>query len=386
VESEIVQDIHMKNLALLIILGAVAVLAAFAPPSGRPPIGPLERYEPRLYDLSFAVNVSTLRQVDGLDKQNYVLRGAPIVFPIVFQGTFSKVESNSVKPEMWLESRQTNPNFELKEGLPFNTHLATMTILDFIGQSVRWKIGYRTQSWSSRLNDVEAAKITWPKEWPKEVLDGLQPQMYIQSDDPIFKQTVENITKGRLRMVAPYLAAKDIIRFCLNAIQVNGSANFRDEHNVLRGMNVTGAAKTMSKKMGSPHDLVCVCVAMLRAAGIPARAVIGCYENEKNFGEFVTWAEFYLPECGWIPFDPYVMRGKNYRTVDIRKPWPEFGTMDDLNRRVVLSYHFLPSATIESPRDPAAWGWDPRPGRDYGSNQQIYIDITNRGRGVEDPK
>jgi hypothetical protein len=261
-----------------------------------------------------------------------------------------------------------------------------MTILDFIGQSVRWKIGYRTQVWSSKIDDVKAAQIAWPKEWPKEALDGLQPQMYIQSDDPIFKQTVDNITKGRLRMVAPYLAVKDIVRFCLNEIQVTGSANFRDEHNVLRGMNVTGASKTMANKLGSPHDLVCVCVAMLRAAGIPSRAVIGAYEDEKNFGEFATWAEFYLPECGWIPFDPYVMRGKGYRTLDIRKPWPEFGTMEDLNRRVPLSFHFLPTATIESPRDPAAWGWDPRPGRDYGSNQQIYIDITNRGRGVEDPK
>src|SRR5262245_39684101 len=165
------------------LLGCMA-LAGFAPPSGRPPIGPLQRYEPKVYDLEFGVAVQTLQQVDARDKWNYQLKNAPIVMPIIFLSTFNKTEFDSVRGKLWLESHETNPNLVIKDGFPHNTHMATITIEEFVGQSVRWQVGYRTQVWSSRINDEEAQKIPWPKEWPKEVQDGLQPQMYIQSDDP----------------------------------------------------------------------------------------------------------------------------------------------------------------------------------------------------------
>jgi transglutaminase-like putative cysteine protease len=370
------------------ILIPLALGLAFAsPPSGRPPIGPLERYDPKVYDLTFGVTVSTMLQLDPMaPKANYQLENAPIVMPVVFLGTYSKVDSDSVKGQLWLESREVNPNLELKDGFPHNTHLATMTVERFVGQSIRWQLRYQLQVWSSRINEEDAAKIAWPKEWPKEVQDGLQPQSYIQSDDPVFDQEVQKVTQGKLRLVPPYLAAKDLVRHCINSIQVSGSANVRDQHRVLRGMNVEGARLAATKGMGSPHDLVCLCVAMLRAANIPARPVIGVQENERGQGEFVSWAEFYLPEAGWVAFDPIEMRGRNIRNLDVRKPWPEFGSIKDLNERVPLAYHFLPAATIESPRNPAVWGWDPRPGRDWGSEQQVHIVIASRGKGVDDPK
>src|SRR5688572_2345285 len=125
-------------------------LALAAPPSGRPPIGPLERYEPKIYDLGFAVTVMTIPQPNVLHKGKYQLEGAPIVMPVVFQGSYSKIESDSVKAQLWLESHAANPHLELKDGFPHNSHLATMTAERFFGQSVRWQIDYRLQVWSSR--------------------------------------------------------------------------------------------------------------------------------------------------------------------------------------------------------------------------------------------
>jgi transglutaminase-like putative cysteine protease len=366
--------------------GFWTLAALAAPPSGRPPIGPLKRYEPKVFDLTFGAGVSTLQQRNALDKFNYRLENAPIVMPIVFLGAYSKVQSESVKAQLWLESREADPHLELKSGFPHNTHLATLSVEQFVGQSVRWQVAYRLQVWSSRIDDEQAAKIAWPKEWPKEVQDGLQPQTYIQSDDPVFAEEVQKISQGKLRLVPPYLAAKDLIRHCVNSIQISGSANIRDEFKILRGMNVEGARQAAERKIGSPHDLVCVCVAMLRAAGIPARPVIGVRKNEHDKGEFVSWAEFYLPEAGWVPFDPIEMRGKAVRNLDVRKAWPEFGTMKDLNERIPLAYHFLPPASVESPRNPAVWGWDPRPGRDAGSEQHIQIVIASLGRGIDDPQ
>ena len=392
----------MKYAALFLTLAGLVVMAGFAPPSGRPPIGPLERFEPRRYDLRFDVTLTTLQQLDARDRQNYDLKEAPIVFPIIFLDSFSKVESDSVKASLWLESRAEDPRLLLKSGFPFNTHLATLTIDSFNGQSLRWQVIYRVQVWSSRIDDEKAAQIAWPKEWPKEVQDGLQPQKYIESDDQVFAKEIEKISGNKLHLVPPYLAAKDIIRHCINEIQVSGDGTNRGEaltfgapagattrttaHNSIRGMNITGAINAATKKMGTPHDLVCVCIAMLRAAGIPARPIIGTIEDQKGIADFVSWGEFYLPEAGWVPFDPMAMRGKGIRSLDVRKAWPELGTMKDLNKRIPLSYYFIPPASVESPQFPAVWGWDPRPGRDPASNPAVFMDITSRGKGVEDPQ
>lgn len=377
----------------MIMLKPLAILFAvmmLAPPSGRPPMGPLKRVEPRVYDVTFGATITTLQQRYSPDRQSYALDNAPIVMPVIFLGTFSKVDAATVTPHLWLGSREDKTiaqRMEVKTGMPFHTSLAVMTINQFNGTAVRWNIQYSAQVWSSQIDDAAAANIAWPKEWPAEVQDGLKPQMYIESDDPIFKQTVDRVSQGKLRFVPPYLAAKDLVRYAINEVQMTGDGMERGFNRAILGLTVQGAKETAVERIGSPNDLVCVCVAMLRAAGIPARPVIGIQEDpETNKNVFVVWAEFYLPDAGWVPFDPVAMRGKGIRTLDVRKPWPEFGTMDDLNRRIPLAYHFIPTASVEVPLNPAVWAWDPRPGGDNGSEQVVNIGITNRGKGVDDPQ
>jgi hypothetical protein len=321
-----------------------------------------------------------------MGQQKFALEGAPIVMPVIYLGTYSRVTGNSVRSKLWLDNREASANFEIKSGYPHHEHLATLTIDRFNGSNIRWQVQYEVQSWSSRVDDAQAMEVPWPEEWPKEVADGLKPQMYIESSDPMFAKIVERVTQGRLDSVPPYLAAKELVRHCINEIQPTGDGNAYGELNMLLGMEVTGAREAMQRKLGTPHDLVCACVAVLRAANIPARPVIGVYETKRKKEEFVTWAEFYLPETGWIPFDPMEMRGTSVRVLDARKPWQEFGTMKDLNERIPLSYHFIPPASVQSPGFPAVWGWDPRPGRDKTALFNVQIDISSRGRGAEDPK
>jgi len=109
------------------------------------------------------------------------------------------------------------------------------------------------------------------------------------------------------------------------------------------------------------------------------------YEKLENRKDFVSWAEFYLPDAGWIPFDPLEMKGKAVRHRELIDPWPEFGTMKELNERVPLAFGFIPSATVQVPQNAAVWGWDPRPGGDPSSDQAISITMISRGRGTDDP-
>lgn len=375
---------------------ALALLVLAAPPSGRPPLHPLERYDPKGYELTFEVNLlRTSIAYDTADRhQPLNLVDTPIVMPVIFQGTYSAVTVDSLVPGLWLDGRPDSgaaARFRIDDGFPFQTRLAVIPIASFDGKTLRWSLTYQVQTWSSRLVDENAAAAaTWPREWPEEVRDGLQPQRFIESDDPLFAQELDKLSNGRLRLVPPFLAAKDIIRHCVGSIRVTGDGTSRGIANVLQGLELRGARATAIDGLGTPHDLVCVCIAMLRAAGVPARPVIGVierhHEDPRRLGAtFVSWGEFYLPDAGWVPFDPVEMRGE-IRSLDVRRPWPELGTMKDLNLRIPLAYHFVPPAAVESPRFAAVWGWDPRPRVDPGLEQQIRLRVTSKPMIANDPR
>ena len=50
-----------------------------------------------------------------------------------------------------------------------------------------------------------------------------------------------------------------------------------------------------------------------------------------------------------IPFDPDELRGKGIQNRDVREPWPEFGSLKDLNRRVPMAFHYMPPTSVQSP-------------------------------------
>ncbi len=357
------------------------LMSALAPPSGRPPTGPLERDSPRSYNVSFGVTIQTETPVDASFKTILNLEDTPIVMPVIFQSTFSRVDPESLSAKLWLDNREDttlSQRTRLDVGFPFGTQLAVLTIPRFTGQSLRWQLGYGVQVYSSKIDETKAAQIPWPRTWPEEVQDGLQPQLFIESDEPIFAETVERVSQGKLRLVPPYIAAKELVRYCTNELQVSGDGLARREFRLLEGLEVDGALQSARRGGGSPLDLVCVCVALLRAANIPARPVIGIEENARGLTTFASWAEFYLPEAGWIPFDPNELRGKGIRSKDVREPWSEFGTMKNLNRRVPLAFHYMPPATVQTPRYPAVWGWDPRPAGAPGAEQFITLEMTMR--------
>ena len=97
---------------------------------------------------------------------------------------------------------------------------------------------------------------------------------------------------------------------------------------------------------------------MLRAAGLPARPVIGIGPGAaRRLDEFGVWAEVYLPECGWTPFDPDKLRQQSIRTLDATQPWEHFGTMRQLQRRIPLSWSFAPENGSTAFDSWSVWGW-----------------------------
>ena len=378
------------------------------PPANHRPVNALKRYEPKKYELTFDVTLSTTAATaDAAARGGFTFDEAPIVMPVIYQGAYSKVFVDTADGALWIDGEQVPAQMlgkSIIDNKPYNSHLLRMVAPKTTNaQTVRWAVQLITQSWSSDIDERRAQQSTWPRDlnWPAEAKDGLQPQKGIESNAEVFAQIIAANGGDDIRTVSPYIAAKQIVAYCLNNFQISQQAVVRGHVNELKGLTVHGALTVVNNAernngrwIGTEADLVAVCVALLRAADIPARPVIGLTEHNREGIEeadtFITWAEFYLPGSGWVPFDPAAMllRGSGpYR--DVTAKWPDFGHIEHLNLRIPLSYFFIPPADgIESPgrNYVAVWGWDPRPQarQDY-YDQAINPKITNKGRGEEDP-
>ena len=167
--------------------------------------------------------------------------------PLIFRGTFSAIANDSVRGELWLGDTydaSLPERFRIEEGFPHHGHLAVIPIVRFQGKTIRWNVSYRMQSFASRIDDRAAATIPWPREWPAEVADGLRPQAYIESSDPIFKATVDRVSEGQLRLVPPYLAAKDLVRYCVEELRITGDGVRRGRMRIIHGLELKGASRT----------------------------------------------------------------------------------------------------------------------------------------------
>lgn len=379
----------MNAIPLLTCLLCAATLADA--PSGRPPEGALERYEPRAYKLRYEVTVSTetlLRRPTRPVAKRITLEDTPIMLPLILQSTFSEIDPETLEPKLlpdYVPDETISDRARIDDGLPFNQHLAVLPIESFEGTAIRWEVGYEVKVWNSRINDAAARAVPWPARWPEEVRDALVPQQFIESDDPIFAETVERVSGGRLRDVTPYVAAKEFIRHTLLNLHVSGKGIVRRNDRSIIGIDVVGAKATAAEGTGTRPDVVNTCIAMLRAAEIPARTVIGTTEDPltRNKGEYIVWGEFYLPETGWVPFDIDELRAQNLRALEVNEPWRGIGELDDHNRRIPLAYHYLPPVTAQSPEHPAIWGWDPRPSTSESLYQVINMRINSLGRVEE---
>lgn len=67
------------------------------------------------------------------------------------------------------------------------------------------------------------------------------------------------------------------------------------------------AAKSFALKRGTPQDLAHIFIGVAHVLGIPARCIGGYFRKPDTNGAQDTghaWAEAYVPDLGWVAFDP----------------------------------------------------------------------------------
>ena len=245
----------------------------------------------------------------------------------------------------WCDTDTDSLSVQDANGQQIAASIQNMPPLDIewriLPEATTYSVSFTAQAYSSILNEEKAITIPWPEEWNDEEELFLQPSKFIESNDSIFQKAVEQ--NGDPKSVPIHIAAKVLIRYCIENIQSTGRYS-HSENNVTTGIDVQGARYTVKEEKGSAADMVCVCVATLRAAGIPARPIVGI-TNADTVGtkridpQYIVWGEYRLPGAGWVPFFPERMRG-TVTGLSREEQWQGLGTLQWLNRRVPIAFNF----------------------------------------------
>ena len=144
---------------------------------------------------------------------------------------------------------------------------------------------------------------------PNSVKRFLEPTLHIPTDGKV-KQKADELTKG---ITDRFTKVEKIYNWVTET-------TFRDPKVIGCGMGNAGQMMDSGYFGGKCTDISSLFVALLRAAGIPAREVFGIRlglshyskalgkADEKGMADISTWqhcrAEYYIPGAGWIPADP----------------------------------------------------------------------------------
>jgi hypothetical protein len=391
--SSPVRSRRTASLLFTMVLAIMPAMAANAQPeNGGPPIHPIGRTAPRLFETTITADIFTEKR-EITENDPLLANQSELVVPVLIKGAFSHAYPDSI-----VVAGQINGQFHSAGNVPWSlrgphpdgTAEIVIEFANLRAQSLGIRVTWRQQSWLATVDEAAAARVTWPVEWPEVVRPFLKPEPWIQSKAGNITEFVARTTQGNLRRVTPYSAAKELMRQTIGLFtSISGTGNERRDFGQISGLQLVGAETAMRDGVGSPNDLVCSCVAVLRAAGIPARPVVGVVKQftkeMKQVTQWGVWAEFFLPGAGWVPFDPNMMRGSGIQSKGLDAAWRGFANVKDLDERIPVAYRFQPKGSV--------WEWPPVWGWFYAGNMnralRIYSQTSlmriSRGQGEPDP-
>lgn len=158
---------------------------------------------------------------------------------------------------------------------------------------------------------------------PKDVKNYLKAETLIESGDRTIKSFVSStLPRDFAKKLSVFEASRSLYQAVIARVAYTTMSGGRPS-----------AAWTLRNGYGDCGYFSSLFVAACRQAGIPARPVTGFLEGTNQWH---IWAEFYVPNAGWVPCDPSFADG-----LDPQGTYPlYFGVIPEMNRRVATSVGF----------------------------------------------
>lgn len=189
------------------------------------------------------------------------------------------------KPYIEVLSETITPSSYVVITDAFGNRFAQFTI-----RNIRW--GQRipvTLDWQIVVEDLSFdLDACDDSEFPAPVERYLQPEEFIEADNPEIVAMADLLTAGRS---GPCEIVEPIYDYVISNVSYAGYL-----------ADPQGAPYCLRSKRGDCTEFSCLMTALCRAAGVPARMIEGG-TNEPG-DEVHSWMEAYLPGHGWVPFDP----------------------------------------------------------------------------------
>lgn len=162
--------------------------------------------------------------------------------------------------------------------------------------------------------------------------DGPLKELRVEVDGEVETQNINGVVRGTVERFPPSLFLRDtaltqadsaIRDFAQKIRDASGGVVLAELHGLLdrlfedvAGNSASGddasfvpvnAADAFARKHGTPKDFAHIFIGAARSLGIPARYVRGYFRKPDNSADADTshaWAEAYVPDLGWVGFDP----------------------------------------------------------------------------------
>lgn len=192
---------------------------------------------------------------------------------------------------------------------------------------VEWSgpMNERILTYSCKVKRKEVVMKDFPKSEPALSQEEFREYLKATSLGPVtgkVKETAERITKGKKTVLEKSRAIYDWIVKNM----------YRDPN--IKGCGLGEVERLIEALGGKCGDIHSVYVALSRSIGVPAREVFGIRIPNGKEGDMTKsqhcWAEFYLPDYGWVPVDP----------ADVRKAMLEKGCKEPEEIKDIVEYYF----------------------------------------------
>jgi hypothetical protein len=370
---------------------------------GPTPVGEFEKLliKGKTHDWTLKVVVNVQAFVERDSKGMPVVHdlsfdSAAVVFPLLKSSSWHKIYTNEVKGTLKLndiirdtfDGSSPDRDTRLEDKYPCGTRLARWTLKNESGREVELEVNIPCTCWQTIFDEARAEKVPWPATWPAVPMSTFQDvQPVTQAGNrgnvtlidhmhPEVRELVTKWSEGKdPKTVNPVPLAKFYASQVLEMIQPSGDGlNFHDTGQ-LEGLTLQGSTATIQQKRGTDHDIACVLAAVYRAAGLPARIVIG-YDVRDQKGDdkasflarkrssvpaFRSLVEFCLYDETekkelWVPVDI-----NRQRKVSSRAPsdgsWRFFGDHDELDQVVPFAFQYHPPTSVMAHGSISFWGW-----------------------------